>query len=73
MAIMEGGETFCTIYGHEEILRKSFSPFQKFVREILILLKTWPPWGGGGAGFLHCVDFREILQNFSSLKPLVRF
>ena len=30
-------------------------------------------WGGGVLGFLHCVDFRETLQNSSPLKPQVRF
>ena len=29
--------------------------------------------GGGGGSFLHCVDFREILQNSSPLQPPVRF
>ena len=44
-------------------------PFSKIVREILIRWKTWPSWGG----FFHGVHFREILQNYSHLKLLVRF
>ena len=27
--------------------------------------------GGGGGGGVNCVEFREILQNSSPLKPLV--
>ena len=46
-------------------------PLSKIVCEILIRRKTWPLWGGGR--FFHCVDFREILQNYSTLELLVRF
>ena len=44
-------------------------PFQK------LLAKFWSVEKHGclGGGFLHCLDFREMLQFISPLKPLVRF
>ena len=74
------------LYGHEEILIKIYEiPCQnlKWSHKIVpcvTLLKNcsrnceqWKNMGGGGGrDFLHCVDFREILQNSSPLKPLAK-
>ena len=46
-------------------------PFQKLFTKFWSLEKRGSRVGG--RSFFHCVDFREILQNSSHLKPLVRF
>ena len=84
-----GGGGLFALYGHEEILKKSSSLklgvriWNNFTRLFLV----WPfskkncsrnfdpskNMAAMGGSFFHCVDFREILQNSSPLKPLVRF
>ena len=74
------------LYGHEEIHKKSSSstllvriwnnftrfslcdPFKKLFATIWSVEK----YGRHGGRLFHCVDFREILQNSSSLKLFVR-
>ena len=46
-------------------------PFQKLFTKLWSVENHGRRWGVG-EGFLHCVDFREILQNSFPLKPLVR-
>ena len=44
-------------------------PFQKLFAKFLSVHKH----GRRGGVLLHCVDFIEMLQNSSPLKPLVKF